>query len=139
MPFSIAAWSTVLPFSTVISRPSIVSLTVSIPTRILYGRRLIDEVGEDGVILINRDAAERCGQRDARVDGAFAHCDDDVGFLAVVELDGERHRHLEDLAELLDVHDERVAFDSICDFQPRQRRAVDPLVEEAAERPDRTS
>src|ERR1043166_1896522 len=89
MPFSIAAWSTVLPFSTVISRPSIVSLTVSIPTRILYGRRLIDEVGENGVILINRDAAERCGQRDARVDGAFAHCDDDVGFLAVVELDGE--------------------------------------------------
>ena len=61
MPFSIAACRTVLPFSTVICRPSIVSVTVSITSRMITPVRPTREVAA-GRTLIDRIAHSLTGQ-----------------------------------------------------------------------------
>src|SRR6478736_214113 len=98
MPLSIAACRTVFPFSTVIWRPSIVSVTVSIsPQNTSHPLRDL-HIGERPVVLGELDALERAGQLDALLDRPVDDRDDDGRLpIAVVQRQGERHvEHLAD-------------------------------------------
>src|SRR2546422_11063132 len=114
MPFSIAACRTVLPFSTVTARPSIVSVTVPITSRsyqtamtltvrlkadTTYGKvivvlRLLDV--DERVALADFDGAERALERHALLDDAVGDRHDDVDDSPVGVLQNDGDRQVED-------------------------------------------
>src|SRR5262249_2497582 len=63
---------------------------------------------------------------------------DEVDRLSVGILERERDRNVENVARLLEMEHEflsgRRGLDPVCELQARQRRAVDPALEEALER-----
>src|SRR5512143_2078001 len=115
MPFSIAAWSTVFPFSTVTERPSMVSVTVSI--------RLDDSPGTpeirasswgsagsahrgDRLLPADLRPSQDARERDLRLDDPIAQLDHELRgrLVEVVEDDGDGH--VEGLAGLFEAkHD----------------------------------
>ena len=121
MPLSMAACRTVLPFSTVTCRPSIVSVTVSISDRsyqpsrragAIAGRRIepdpsLDDRPASPSSLLIVDAAERAGRagRAARRLRSVTGTTTSIG-LPVGVLQRHGDGHVEELADLLDAqHD----------------------------------
>src|SRR5579862_1385924 len=142
MPLSVAACRTVLPFSTVTWRPSIVSVTVSIFTEYCdLGLGIWDltrrchaanappnpkshpfylDVGERPVVLVEIDAAERAGQPHAVLDAALGDRHDHEGARVAI-IERERERHVEHLAQLFDVYHEVGAVEPVRHPELRQR------------------
>src|SRR3954466_4237641 len=137
-----AACRTVLPFSTVMVCPSIVSVTEDSMTTRSYQlevcRRaagsLFDERGEREIIAADLGRSKGAGQRNAQVHRSVGDRDEDIGGRPVRVLQRYRHRHVEEIARLLEVEHDGVAIDAVPEGQPRQCRSVDPSVEEPRKR-----
>src|SRR5262245_56186249 len=119
-----AACSTVLPFSTEIWRPSIVNVTVSIYLRIANGSRgsqggqgTLVNLGQDAVVLVDRDALQRGIEPDALIRRLIRHGDHDVVLPTARVLQRQRQGHLEGFPKLVDVDREFGSFHSILHLQ----------------------
>src|SRR5688572_28525728 len=102
MPCSMAACSTVLPFSTVSGRPSIVSVTVSISQRSYQegSRSFSDDLGHRRLGSADLGGAQPGAERQAQLDVPFGHRDEYFGGAAVGKLQRDHHRKIEQLALL---------------------------------------
>src|SRR5262245_66377703 len=104
MPVSMAACRTFLPFSTLSSRPSIVTVIVSIQDYFIRKdspARLPDEDGGRGVVFIDPYAAKRAADRDALGRDLLGDGHRDLGARVGI-LQCHRDRQLEHLADLLE-------------------------------------
>src|SRR5690349_4409355 len=134
MPLSIAACSTVLPFSTVTGRPSIVSVTVSISSKSYLAALVPDDLGQRRVVSADVGGAERAAQRHPHLHDPVRNGNDDVGGLAVGVLECDCDRQIEQVADLLEAQHNVTAVDAVAESDPGQRCAVDPAAEEPVER-----
>src|SRR5437773_2204636 len=128
MPASMAACRTVLPFSTVTDRPSIVSVTVSITFE--YSSRALtlppDNLHQFPVVLVELDAAQDAGERHALFEDAVGQRQHHVDRFPVRVLQRHGHRHVEQLPDLLGLQDDVVALDAVTESDFGKRGAVDP-------------
>src|SRR6185436_11356798 len=132
MPCSIAACSTVLPFSTVSCRPSIVRFTVSITQR-LY-RDLPFEFDQGGRVLVDVDRPERAFERNGLFDDLLGERDQDVLRGPVRVSDGDGQRQVVDLSLLVELELELAVGDGRGVADDGDAAAVDPAIEKALER-----
>src|SRR5689334_4793830 len=135
MPLSIAACSTVLPFSTVTGRPSIVSVTVSISSKSYLAALVPDDFGQRRVFPADIGGAECAAQRHPHLYHPVRKRNDDVGGRAVGVLECDGDRQIEQVADLLEAQDHVTSVDAVAERDPGQRRALDPAAEEPVERP----
>src|SRR5262245_31700256 len=126
-----AACRTVLPFSTVIGRPSIVSVTVSISRRSYTASLVSLDLDEGSVIGIENDIPQRAGQGHPYLGRSVSHRHQNVLTMSIDVLERHGDRDVEDVSLLREVQDDFLAavgtgFDSGCEGDPWQRCAVDP-------------
>src|SRR6266545_6996784 len=129
MPCSIAACSTVLPFSTVSFRPSIVRVTVSITYR-LY---LLLYVSQGARILVDFNRPHRALQWDHPFDGSVRYRNHDVLRCAVRVGHSHRNRKIEHVASLFEPHLQLVANNRRREAHRRNAAAINPPIEEPRE------
>src|SRR5690348_10641861 len=89
-------------------------------------RSVLDHLGKRAVVLADFDPAQHAGERHALFDRLLGYAHDDLCGLTIRVLQRNGHRHVEDVAELLDPHHDVLSLDAMRDLQLRQRRAVDP-------------
>src|SRR5438093_10431610 len=100
-------------------------------SRIPNPKSILDDVRHRPVILADLDAADDAPERDSLFDDLLGHTHEDgVGGLPIGVLHEDRHRQIEDLADLLDAQDDLLAVDAITDLQLGDRHAVDPSLDE---------
>src|SRR5262245_51602263 len=120
MPCSIAAWRTVLPFSTVICRPSIVSVTVSISLRSYPAPLVPDDFGQWRFVPADFGGSKHSGKRHAHLGDAIGKSDDDLSRRPIGEPERDRHRQVKDLSCLFEMEDHGGVINPVGEAKPRK-------------------
>src|SRR5512132_1253023 len=130
IPLSIAAWRTVLPFSTVTGCPSIVSVTVSITPRSYI---LLVDLDERRVVGVGGHRPHRSVQRDRTFRVLVGEDEEDVFRRAARIRDRDRDGHVDRLPVLVEVDHGFAPVHVIAELHTRDLGAEHPRVEETTQ------